>query len=206
MDANDFLRRMEARDARVFTELMPTIRRLTLGIARDMRVHADLRDDLVQEVALKVFRNWRQFQGRSQLSSWIYAVARNQCLDVVGAPDHVLGRAGIGTAVDAQGGDDDDAVPPDMVDRGASDLDQRRCVQAVLAELDREPDARAGSMRKIDFLLHFVEHSPSSEELASFLKTTVAGAKERKRYLLAHLRDLCRKHCGADECGLGVHP
>jgi len=39
--------------------------------------------DLTQEVFLKAFRNVRTFRGDSQLSTWLYVIARNHCLNAV---------------------------------------------------------------------------------------------------------------------------
>lgn len=37
--------------------------------------------DLTQEVFLKAFRNLRTFRGDSQLSTWLYVITRNHCLN-----------------------------------------------------------------------------------------------------------------------------
>jgi len=39
--------------------------------------------DLTQEVFLKAFRNLRNFRGESQLSTWLYAITRNHCLNSI---------------------------------------------------------------------------------------------------------------------------
>jgi RNA polymerase sigma-70 factor (ECF subfamily) len=41
----------------------------------------DWADDLVQEVFLKVYRNPKAFDPRGRFLTWIYAVARNACID-----------------------------------------------------------------------------------------------------------------------------
>ena len=41
----------------------------------------DSADDLTQEVFLKVYRNPRAFDPRGRFLTWIYAVARNACID-----------------------------------------------------------------------------------------------------------------------------
>jgi RNA polymerase sigma-70 factor (ECF subfamily) len=41
----------------------------------------DWSDDLTQEVFLKVYRNPRAFDPRGRFLTWIYAVARNACID-----------------------------------------------------------------------------------------------------------------------------
>ena len=182
-------------DERVFAPVQDLIRRMTHSLSYELRVDADARDDVVQEVSLKVFRNWRQFNGRSKLSTWIYSIARNQCLDALAQqtrhrPPSSPTKC---SPEDPQSDDPDDSQ---------SNLEQRRCVQAMLAELEREPEARDGSVRKIVLLRYWVENGATSEELAAFLKTSIQAAKQRKHYVLEQVRALCRKHCGTDECGL----
>jgi len=74
------------------------------------------------------------------------------------------------------------------------------CVQQVLAELEAEPPARKGSMRKIDVVRYWVSNSPTTEELAKFLNTSLSAATTRKSVIAAALRELCKKYCGQDEC------
>lgn len=195
MEGEDFLRRMREGDTSVWEALMPALRKVTLGACRDLRVFDQRRDDIVQDVALKVFTHWQSYQGDSKLNTWIYAIARNRCLDDL-RKSRVRNEAH-----GADPGDDDGSTLLDrLVDETQSDMEHRLCVQEVLAELDSHPPARKGSMRMIDVLRWWVENSPTTDELAAFLKTSLGAAKERKSYILKHVKALCQKFCGHDEC------
>ena len=198
VEGDEFLRRMRAKDRSVWDDLYPYLRKVAQGACRDLRVFDRSVDDVVQDVSLKVFTRWESYRGDSKLGTWIYAIARNRCIDE-------LARAGRQAAVvaDLHVGDDDADVDDPLArlpDESLSNPEQQLCVQQVLAELDEEPPARRGSMRKIDVLRWWVEHSPSTEELAEFLQTSLSAAKERKSYILKHVRELCRRFCGHDEC------
>lgn len=199
VDSDDFLQRMARQDHTVWNELLPKLRKIALGACRDLNVYDQLKDDIVQNVALKVFTNWQNFTGASKLNTWIYAIARNCCIDE-------LRRQQTRNEAPAEIGEGDhepiDGLVGSIADSTNSDLEQRLCVQQVISELEAEPPPRKGSARKIDLLRWWVTNHPSTEELASFLETTLAAAKERKSYVLKALRDLCRKYCGHDECAI----
>lgn len=198
MEAKEFLERMEKRDPIVFDEVMEILRPLTVSACNALRIPQAEREDAVQDVALKVFRKWQTFRAQSKLSTWIYAIAYRHGLDLLQrrANDPVS----IDPPDDPMGGEGSPEISEP--DHSHGDPDHQRCIQAVLEELDREPPARTKSVRKIVLLRFWVEMDPTMEELAEFLQTTVAAAKERKRYVWAHLRSLCAKHCGTDECAL----
>lgn len=197
MQGEEFLRRMRKGDAGVWDELMPVLRKLALGACRDLRMFDQLKDDIVQDVALKVFTNWESFQGQSKLSVWIYSIARNRCLDEM-RKTKVRGDDQDHTPY--QDDDSDISATDLIVDHSHSNMEQRLCVQQMIAELEAQPPARKGSMRMIDVLRWCVEQSPSSEELALFMETSISAAKERKSYILKHVRELCSKFCGHEEC------
>ena len=54
--------------------------RLTAFIAKMTRNERDV-EDLVQETLIKVARNWNSFRGDSSLSSWVFQIASNVCVD-----------------------------------------------------------------------------------------------------------------------------
>ena len=48
---------------------------------RKMVIDHEDSDDLVQEIFVKVWHNLAKFQGASQLYTWIYRIATNECLN-----------------------------------------------------------------------------------------------------------------------------
>ncbi len=50
------------------------------GLVRKMVIDHDDADDLVQEVFIKVWKNIDKFREDSQLFTWVYRIATNECL------------------------------------------------------------------------------------------------------------------------------
>lgn len=201
MDGEEFVRRMHAGDASVWDALAPLIRRIVFGACHDLGVHDSLKDDVAQDVALRVFTHWQSYALQCSMGTWIYAIARNRCLDALRKRTVRGETASLGARSDGR-----DTAPPDLP--AAVDYEQMLCVQQMLDALESQAPARKGSHRIIDVLRWCVENSPSTDELAAFLQTTPAAAKERKSSILKRLKELCRKFCGADDCSLtisGVH-
>lgn len=194
MDGKDFLRKMQTGDVMVWDEVMPMLRRIALGACRDLRVYDTLKEDIVQEVALRVFTQWQSYTGQSTLSTWIYAIARNRCLD------ELRKRVVRGEQHHSSNNSDESTPPP----AGSYDakFELMLCVQQLLAELDAQPAARKNSHRISDVLKYWIESSPTMEELADYLNTSVTAAKQRMYEIRKRMEELCRKYCGHDDCSL----
>lgn len=77
----DILERLQAKQFReAFAILLPRYRdkvfRLTFSMLRDRA----MAEDTTQDVFLRIWRALPGFAGQSQLSTWIYAIAKNGCL------------------------------------------------------------------------------------------------------------------------------
>ncbi|VAX01688.1 RNA polymerase ECF-type sigma factor [hydrothermal vent metagenome] len=197
MDGKEFLHKMHAGDATVWDRLMPMLRGIALGACADLGVLDELKEDIVQDVAMRVFTRWQSYAAKSALSTWIYSIARNRCLDEL--RKRVV-RGDNRKSVD----DSNDHSTENQALNGHHDpkFELILCVQQVLAELDKQGSARKNSHRMIDVLIYWVEHTPTSEELANFLSTTVQAAKQRKYEIRKRMEELCRRFCGNDDCSL----
>lgn len=198
MNADEFLRRMRARDATLWDELMPLLRRVALGACRDLGIPDALRVDIVQDVAMRTFTQWQSYTGESALTTWFYSIARNRCLDEL-RRRRVRGEDR--KRVDSEAARDED-VPSST--GAVEEMAQMLCVQQMLEALDAQGPARRGSHRIMDVLIYCVANDPTTEELARFLQTTAAAAKERKRAIRERIVALCREFCGTDDCSMSA--
>jgi RNA polymerase sigma-70 factor (ECF subfamily) len=139
-------------------------------------------EDIVQDVFARVVRNASGWEQRSKLSTWLYTIARNACIDAARRASHrnhpsldqpmgadPEGRAlGETVATDNPGGD-----------RGAMDTEFRGALDKALAAL---PDEQ----REV-FLMREVHHLPF-KEIADITQVPVNTVKSRMRYALEGLR------------------
>jgi RNA polymerase sigma-70 factor, ECF subfamily len=73
------------------------------GYAYRMLGSAFEADDAVQETMLRAWRNIGQFEGRSSLRSWLYRIATNVCLDMLGSRERRARPMDMGPAGTADG-------------------------------------------------------------------------------------------------------
>jgi len=108
------------------------LQRLAAGYEAD----PGLREDLVQEILLQVWRSLEHFDGRCQLKTWVYRVAHNT------AVDHIAARRRLRNTLDLD--DIDEAHLADQVPTPEERVDRQRLLQGVtdlvrrLRPLDRQ--------------------------------------------------------------------
>ncbi|MFI5403141.1 MAG: RNA polymerase sigma factor [Planctomycetota bacterium] len=135
---------------RYYEDIRPGLLRFVTARVRD----AHAADDVVQEVYAKAFRNLDRYDARRPFTTWIYAIARNACVDFLRRRTRDP-LAGVSPNAPAP--------PPDLDTLPASDgwdpalaAERRDLVEAARAELERLPDDRraAVEMKIIDGLTY----------------------------------------------------
>jgi RNA polymerase sigma factor (sigma-70 family) len=204
MIGTEFIRKMEMGDSSVWNDLMPMLHKIVRGACHNLGVYDDhLTKDIMQDVATRVFTKWRSYSRESALSTWLYSIARNRCLDEM-RKRKVRGDGHNKNLPDDSSPDDSSSASSAHEPYYEDKFDFKLCIQQVLNELDAQGPARRGSHRMIDVLKHWVEHNSTTEELAMYLKTSVQAAKQRKYAIRKHIEELCRKFCGDEDYCLHI--
>ena len=73
-----------AGDSKAFEQLVKSNQRLVNHIVYRMVPDADDREDICQDIFMRVFQNLSAFRHGSKLSTWIARIAYNRCIDYVG--------------------------------------------------------------------------------------------------------------------------
>jgi RNA polymerase sigma factor (sigma-70 family) len=77
--------RILAGETKVFEELVREYQRLVGHIVFRMISNPGDREDICQDVFMKVYRSLSRFRGDSKLSTWIASIAYNRCYDYLNA-------------------------------------------------------------------------------------------------------------------------
>jgi RNA polymerase sigma-70 factor (ECF subfamily) len=144
--------------------------RFVLRLVRDESVA----EDLISEVFLDVWRQAGRFEGRSQVSTWLLAIARFKALSALRRrPDEELDDE---TAEAIEDTSDDPEVALDKKDKSAA---IRKCLQKLSAE-----------HREIIDLVYY--HEKSVEEVAKIVGIPENTVKTRMFYARKRLAELLK--------------
>ena len=144
--------------------------RFVLRLVRDESVA----EDLISEVFLEVWRQAGRFEGRSQVSTWLLAIARFKALSALRRrPDEELDDE---TAEAIEDPSDDPEVALDKKDKSAA---IRKCLEKLSAE-----------HREIIDLVYY--HEKSVEEVAQIVGIPENTVKTRMFYARKRLAELLK--------------
>ena len=144
--------------------------RFVLRLVRDESVA----EDLISEVFLDVWRQAGRFEGRSQVSTWLLAIARFKALSALRRrPDEELDEE---TAEAIEDPSDDPEVVLDKKDKSAA---IRKCLEKLSAE-----------HREIIDLVYY--HEKSVEEVAQIVGIPENTVKTRMFYARKRLAELLK--------------
>jgi RNA polymerase sigma-70 factor (ECF subfamily) len=173
---DDLVRQSQQGNDEAFTELVGRYRRLVFGIILRTTGDAARADDLAQDVFLRMYRGLRYFQGRARVSTWIYRIAVNVCLQQRAAPKRIE------VPIGADHGDDEPRLQLGTTDAAFGTLELRDRLGKALARLPAN--------YRLLVAAHYL-HDVQYEELAAAMnlplgtvKTHLHRAKRQLRQLL----------------------
>lgn len=153
-----------------------------LAFFRRNGIAADLAEDLLQDVFIRITQRADTFRGEAQAGSWIWAIARNRLIDHIRerSPELLLDDDGWAVVGDA-------AAQPEP----ASDVHSlERCVQRAFMRFGRGAGDRAEALRRV------VLDGWEVADVAVFLGRTVRATHEylsQTRKKFAPFLEECRE-------------
>jgi RNA polymerase sigma-70 factor, ECF subfamily len=171
------LERARQGDPRAFELLisphLPSLRRFAFSFTRDWAEA----DDLTQEALLKAFRSLSKFEGRSQISTWLYVIVRSAGHDLYRSNrrrEQLVGTEDVG---------DQATLEPNAEEQLAMHADSQE-LWAAIKQL--EPEFRIA-------LVLFEIEGLSYEEIAAIERVPIGTIRSRLSRARASLRSLLLK-------------
>ena len=180
-------------------EILESHRRELTGYCYRMLGSAFEAEDAVQETLVRAWRGYDRFEGRSAVRSWLYRIATNVCLDMLGSAQRRarpmdLGPAGTPHRTDVPpplpesvwlGPAPDDRILPETSDPAEVAVARESVRLAFVAALQHLPPKQRAVLILREVLAW------SANETAELLQTSVASvnsALQRARATLATVR------------------
>jgi len=150
--------------------------------------HPDAGDDILQEVFLKVYRKSETFDPQAQLSTWLFAIARNACIDW-------LRRRRLPTVSLSPASEDDDTGTIQVQDPAGVTPADRASSSELSVLFQQAVEDLSPKLREV-FLLCGVQ-GLAYEEAALVLRCPVKTVSSRLSRARAQLQDTLKVHLGA---------
>ena len=81
MDEQGLLNSLQRKDEAAFRELVSTYREMIVSTCYGFLRNQQDAEDVAQEVFIQVYRSISSFRGESKLTTWMYRIAVNRCLN-----------------------------------------------------------------------------------------------------------------------------
>lgn len=177
----ELIRRVEAEDEAAFEELVRRHQRMVERLAARMLPDARDREEVCQDVFLRVFRRIGSFRGDSRLATWINSIAYRTCLNRLEGREVPVAGSQLGSEREGSwfpaGIEADEPSPAERMER----REVRDLVEAAIGEL--RPDYRAAIT-----MYHLEEMSVAEvSEAMGVPEGTVKSHLHRARHRLKEL-------------------
>ncbi|HEY8376024.1 MAG TPA: RNA polymerase sigma factor [Nannocystis sp.] len=170
-------------DARAFEELVARHRRGLFNFLLRSVQNRSRAEELLQEVFLRVIRSKDRYERTAKLTTWLYTIARNLCVD-----ESRRAKFRRTTSLDApRRGQDDDA--PALIDSVASEdvpTDERAAAPQIRERIARAVALLPEDQREV-FLMRQI-NGLSFKEIGDIVGAPENTVKSRMRYALEKLR------------------
>ena len=175
VNERELVERCRSGDERAFQDLIDRYKDLVFALIARTVQDRDRAEDLAQDVFLRVHRGLPYFRGESRLSTWIYRIVANVCLQ-----EH--GRGAVPVSIDDSRVSSGVTNATSTADRRFGDLELRDRLEKAIARLPAN--------YRLLIAAHYLE-GVQYEDLASALglplgtvKTQLHRAKQQLRRLL----------------------
>ena len=83
MEEQNFIEQLKAKKQLAYSTLLDTYQQKVFGTCISFIPNKEDAEDVAQEVFLEIFKSISKFKGNSKLSTWIYKITTNKCLEFI---------------------------------------------------------------------------------------------------------------------------
>lgn len=190
---SELIARAQAGDRCAFGKLIRLHQSRVYACAVRMLGNRAEADDVAQETFLRAFRAIDRFDGRSELSTWLYRICTNLCLNALRSRKRKAGED-----------IDDPRIPEPRADADSSDADPRLALERsqTYARLSQAIEGLSPSLRTT-LVLVCIEGLPQ-KQVAETLGCTEGTVAWRVHEARSKLRDALRDLADLDEVGFAL--
>ena len=175
-------------DVEAFEKIIEEYQNIVYSIALRMAGNETDAFDMAQEVFIKLYRNLSKFDGRSKLSTWIYRVASNTCLDELKKRKRIRDNT---KSLNEEFETADDSVVLEIKD--TKPLPEEEIENSELKETLNSAILKLSDQHKEVIILRDIEGF-SYEEIADITNNSVGTVKSRLSRARAALRKILKEY------------
>jgi len=83
LEEKEFIQALKSRDSLAYSKLIDDFQDRVFGTCISFVPNKEDAEDIAQEVFLEVFNSIDKFKGKSKLTTWIYRITTNKCLEFI---------------------------------------------------------------------------------------------------------------------------
>lgn len=83
MTENEFIEQLKSKSRASYSKLLDDYQQKVFSTCLSFVPNKEDAEDIAQEVFVEVFKSISKFKGQSKLSTWIYRIATNKCLEFI---------------------------------------------------------------------------------------------------------------------------
>lgn len=183
MNQPELIERINRGDRSVFTEIVDQWQKMVYNTALSIVQVEEDAEDITQDVFIDVYEKLDKFRGDSQLSTWIYRITVNRCLDFEQKKKRQK-NGGLLKQIFSVKAEDE----PVNFNHPGVVLDNKEKAAALFKALKKLPESQ-----RIAFTLHKIEGLPY-QEIAEIMQTSLYAVESLMVRAKAGLKKLLEKY------------
>nr|WP_299343226.1 RNA polymerase sigma factor [Allomuricauda sp.] len=170
MDENQFLEDLRAQKREAYARLLEEYQKMVFNTCLSFVPNSADAEDIAQEVFVEVYNSISKFKGNSKLSTWIYRISVNKCLEFI-RKRNTKKRFGFMQSLSAGSTPLDKTTYFAEFNHPGVQLERKEQQQTLFKAIDQLPESQ-----KIVFTLHKID-GLSYKEVSEITKKSVSSVE-----------------------------